>query len=853
MSGWKALILVAAIVVALWLLYPPRQLAPEAEPEGVVEIVFMGPGGVVEGEMDDLLREFERRSEEAHRRDPSRPIYRVVYGQTAARNQVEDPTRFLVSVAGGMPPDVIHFDRYAVAEWASRGAFEPLDKYIARDLADIEAGRRPDLVPSDVPTPDRFYAACWEEATYEGKLFGIPNDVDNRALFYNEDLLVAAGFTERGPDGHIRARPPRNWEELKEYAVKLTRTDEEGNLEVIGFPAYYGNSWLYMYGWLNGGQFMSDDRTRCTLDDPRIAEALAFMKEVYDLQGGYQKARAFEAGFQRNELDPFIQGKVAMKIDGVWVMQWQAKYGRDMQFGVAPPPMPQDRIDALEAEGKPPLMSWSGGWAYAIPSTAHHKEAAWELIRYLTSDRAFLIRAENDRRLQQAQGRLFVPRPCPVKRANEQLYETYVVGNERLPEYFRESFQVFNDLLPYSKFRPVTPVGQLLWNKHRDAAEEVLNGTERSISETLDHHRRIVQNRLDEVLAPPRGREIGSWGWFFVLYAGVLALLGAGAYLWDTRSDFRRRLGRIVGLSGGRAGGVIEGSAGGYMRNQWWGGLVCAAPWLVGFIVLAGGPMLFSLVMSFCNFDVLNPARFVGLDNYARMVGEDELFWKALGNTLFMLLGVPLGMAVSLGMALLLNVKVRGVAIWRTFFYLPSIVPMVAASILWVWIFNPAGGLLNSVIELVGLPGPLWLQDRAWSKPAIIIMSLWGAGGGMIIWLAGLKGISPQLYEAAEVDGAGAWQKFRHVTLPQLTPYIFFNLVMGTIATFQIFGQAFIMTKGGPVNSTLFYVYYLFNNAFRYGHMGYAAAMAWFLFAIVFVLTLVQMKLSKRWVYYESE
>jgi multiple sugar transport system permease protein len=463
------------------------------------------------------------------------------------------------------------------------------------------------------------------------------------------------------------------------------------------------------------------------------------------------------------------------------------------------------------------------------------------------------VRAENDRLIQEAQGRLFVPGQCPVRRVNEALYEKYVLGNDRLPAYFRAAYRVFNDLLPYSKFRPVTPVGQLLWNKHRDAAEEVLEGTDRSVPEVLAHHTAIVQRRLDEVLAPPRGAEIRSWGWFFALYGGVLALLATGAYLWDTRRGFRRRVGRMLGLSRRQAGAVIEGSRGGYKRRQWWGGLVCAGPWLLGFIVLAGGPMLFSLVMSFCDFDVLNPARFVGLENYARMVSDDELFWKALGNTLFMLLGVPLGMAVSLGMALLLNLRIRGMAVWRTFFYLPAIVPMVAASILWIWIFNPTGGLLNRVIELLGLPGPLWLQDQTWSKPAIIIMGLWGAGGGMIIWLAGLKGISPQLYEAAEVDGAGPWARFRHITVPQLTPYIFFNLVMGTIATFQIFGQAFIMTQGGPVNSTLFYVYYLFNNAFRYGHMGYAAAMAWFLFAIVFVLTLVQMKLSKRWVYYEAE
>jgi multiple sugar transport system permease protein len=218
---------------------------------------------------------------------------------------------------------------------------------------------------------------------------------------------------------------------------------------------------------------------------------------------------------------------------------------------------------------------------------------------------------------------------------------------------------------------------------------------------------------------------------------------------------------------------------------------------------------------------------------------------------------VPVGMALGLAIALLLNLKIRGMAVWRTFFYLPAIVPMVAASVLWIQILNPQIGLLNHALEPVfgffGSKPPGWLMDPLWSKPAIIVMGLWGAGGGMIIWLAGLKSIDNALYEAADVDGANEWQKLWHITLPQLTPYIFFNLVMGLIGTFQVFGQAFIMTQGGPKDSTLFYVYHLFNNAFRYGHMGYASAMAWILFLIVLAFTVMQLKLSKRWVHYEHE
>ena len=270
-------------------------------------------------------------------------------------------------------------------------------------------------------------------------------------------------------------------------------------------------------------------------------------------------------------------------------------------------------------------------------------------------------------------------------------------------------------------------------------------------------------------------------------------------------------------------------------------------------MLFTGGPLLFSIVISFCKYDVLRPATFVGLANYAFMLDGDEQFWNALGNTLYMLIGVPLGLALGLGMAILLVQKVRGVPLWRTFFYLPSIVPAVASSILWIWIFNPDSGLLNALLRAAGIEGPKWLQDPATSKLSLILMGLWAAGGGMIVWIAGLKGISESYYEAAAIDGAGTWQQFRTITLPMLTPYIFFNLIMGIIGTFQVFTQAFIMTGGGPNNSTLFFVYHLFNQAFRYLNMGYASAMAWFLFLIVLALTALQMSLSKRWVHYEGE
>jgi len=846
MSRQKTILFLLVCGALLWWLYPHRRptVEPGVDPESVVEIVYMGPGGPISGAMADAVRAFEHASELAHARDPSHPIYRVVSGQNASRNQTADPTRFLISVAGGMPPDVIWFDRFAIAEWAARGAFLPLDDFIARDK---ERGLK------ETPCPERFYKSCWNEAVYSGKVYGIPVSVDDRALFYNKDLLRRAGLV----DEHGEPRPPRDWDELKEYAVRLTEYDEKGNLRVVGFAPQYGNSWLYMYGWMNGGRFMSPDGTRCTLNSPEIVEALQYMVDVYDAIGGYAKVQAFQAGFQGGELDPFIQGKIAMKIDGSWQMQFLAAYGKELDFGVAPPPLPKKEL----AKGRK-TVTWNGGWAFAIPVNAHHKEAAWDFIRFMTSDRAFLIWLESEKEIAEAQGRLYIPRQLPVKKLNEYVFKKYVYDNPRVPENIKQGCKVFNDLLPTGKYRPVTPVGQLLWNEHVTAMEAALYHR-MSPKEALDRGAAVVQRDLDRFLHPVEGRPFRR-AWFFVAYALILVLVGVGVWFWDTHPEFRQRMARRLRLKR-RMDGVLEGTRGGYFRSQWKAGWICAAPWIIGFIIFGGGPMLYSLVISFCDYDILNPPRLIGLHNYRWMFTQDRLFSLSFRNTLFMTIGVPLNMAASLAVALLLNTRIRGMAVWRTFFYLPAIVPMVAASILWIWIFNPEGGLLNLTLNavldglkhfhLVGdsVKPPLWLQSPQWSKPAIIIMGLWGAGSNMIIWLAGLKGINQQLYEAAAIDGAGAWQRFRHITIPQLTPYIFFNLVMGLIGTFQIFGQAFIMTQGGPDNSTLFYVYHLFNNAFRYGHMGYASAMAWVLFVVILGITIVQLKLSKRWVYYESD
>jgi multiple sugar transport system permease protein len=286
-------------------------------------------------------------------------------------------------------------------------------------------------------------------------------------------------------------------------------------------------------------------------------------------------------------------------------------------------------------------------------------------------------------------------------------------------------------------------------------------------------------------------------------------------------------------------------------------GILLASPWLVGFFLFTAGPMLASFLLSFTRWNGITPVQdlhWVGGENYARLLQHDASFAKALRNTMFYaLFSVPLGLGTALALALLLNQRVRGLAIFRTIFYLPSVVSGVATSMLWLWLFNPSFGGVNWVLSRLGLPEPGWLTDEKTAIWVFILMSIWGVGNIMLINLAGLQGIPEHLYEAAALDGAGTLTRFRHVTLPMLSPTLFFNLVMGIIGSFQVFTSAYVMTEGGPNEATLFYVLYLYQKAFEQFQMGYASAMAWILFAIVLALTLLVLRSAKTWVYYEGE
>jgi len=826
------LALVAAVGVALWTWQATRPSHRDGKKQIVVwNLLMLGPN------VELALHQFELEN----------PEYHVVYSSSVTPDITTDGQRLLTAIAGGVPPDMMMFDRYAIPEWAARGALTEFSPFL-----DHQKQNDPNRLDLSEDYPWTVEEGCYRKPGTTGKegIFGIPATVDCRLLFSNSNELRQVGMVDAITH---EPRAPRTWEELRETAKKLTITDRNtGKILRLGFAPNVGNSWLYMYAWEAGGELLSPDRTRVTFDTPPVRRALRFIVDLFDDAGGVAKVNSFEAGFQEaGPLDPFLTGEVAMKIDQTWSLQQMINWKPDMDFLTSPAPIPGDR---LAAGAKP--ITWSGGMSYIIPRGAQEAEGAFKLIQFLTSWKTYLFLQQADRESMAAEGRLYLPTPNPNRTFFENLERDWVSNDPKVPVRIKQAYTVIKQMLPEARIRPPSPIGQVLWNQHVRAMQAAINhvyaakakNEDEEVQMALSNMQRGAQAQLDAFLQPPPPTEV-NWSTYFWAYAGLIALCGvAGVIAYHRNRKIHN-----------------------YRKGQVGAAMVFASPWLIGMVFLVGGPILFSIVTSFTRYDVLTPARYVGLQNYRDLL-TDDVFVQSLWNTAYMVLRLPLVMAVGLFIAMLLDRSIRGIGIYRTAFFMPSIVPAVAGSILWLELLNPNFGAVNMILNwlfatapahwlalLIGLllghpfrfTAPGWLDDPRWSKPSLILMSVWSAGGGMIIWLAGLQSIPRQLYEAATIDGAGAFRKFVNVTLPMLSPYILFNAIVGMIATMQIFTEAYIMTQGGPADSTNFYAYQLFRSAFQYFRMGYASALAWILFLIVLVLTWAQLVASRKWVHYE--
>ncbi len=727
-----------------------------------------------------------------------------------AHGRCENPQKLLSAIVGGAPPDVLQFERYAVGDWVARGAFMPLDEFLAREDHSEFAIKKEDYIPSS-----------WEQCRIEGRQYAIPSWTNCFAMAYNRKLFREAGLPDRAP---------RTWAEALEFSKKLTEYDEKGQLVRGGWMPSRRLDVFCAYDvlhcvWAAGYDFFPGNGRRVGYDAEPMRETCEFFRKLYDLYGGYESVLRLAPQEMEREFDDFLMGRYAMNVEEDWVLYRTASFAPDFELGVGPIPGPDGPSD----------ISYSGGLCFVIPTDSRDPELAWEFIKYMNSPEAVLVRNEAWLAfIHELYGKDHIV--YSGFHSNQRVNETVFADPRfKLPNpQHQQAAEYFYSKLPQTRGIRPSPAGGLFFDVLSRTIRRYLKG-DATFDEAFGAAEYTVDKQLDDYYMERTelkltGPAIFS---FSVCVVSILVTVFAGIVAWKSR---------------GR----------GLRKTDTWAGYLMASPWLFGFLLFTAGPIVASILLSFCDYSILSPARFVGLDNYREALsGQDPLFYRSLGNTAFMAMAVPLNMFVSLLIALLLNLNVRGMRLYRTLYYIPAIVPLVASALLWQWLFHPQNGPITAVYELTigkwtGIPTPLWLGD-AWIKPSFVLMGLWGAGAGMIIWLAGLKGIPESLYESSSIDGAGALSRFRFITLPMLTPYIFFNLVTGIIGTFQMFTRAMVMTRDIPSDSILFYVYHLFNNGFRYFRMGYASAMAWILFILVLALTYVQVRGAKRWVYYGGD
>ena len=710
--------------------------------------------------------------------------------------------KLLVEQAAGLTPDVI-FCGGNYASFAGRGVLQDLTPYVQQDPAVKLSAYYPEMVRS-------FQRG--------GKLYALPRDIAPEGLvYYNKSLFDRAHLPY--PDGSwtwdYTPHPERGAKDFLTVAQKLTQRGGPSGTLTYGYSAGDNSFTMNNFVYSSGASFVDNPQFPATLrySDPRVVKAIQLTQ---DLMGRYNVSPSAvdlaSSGVGSHEL--FAQGRIAMYVTGIWEVPRFRTEIKDFDWDIAAFPAGPTGLHGVA----------SGGSGYGMAASSPHKKEAWELIKYLAGPVGLSNLAQSG-----------LAQPAIAKLADSPLWLDNARPKNRKLTIEEVPYGHFDVQSPYwpEVAAIINPKLQLVWNGTLNAQQAV------------NEFEGPAQAKLDALNHPPYHPRL-NWGWgglaMALLVAGLVGWVWAGA-----RSDIK-------------AGKV---SASGEETRA---GFAFVSPWLLGTAIFLLGPMLVSLLLAFSSWDMIAPAQWVGGGNFAEM-GHDDRFWKSLSVTLlYTVFSVPLGVAGSLGLALLLNTKIKGQSVFRTLYYLPAVASAVAASLIWLRLFNPESGLLNyalgvlhltPLMSALGLTDPTkgyvnWLGSEKTALGSLVVMSIWGVGGGMVIFLAGLQGVPQSYYEAAELDGANVWQKFRHVTLPLLTPTIFFTLIIGIIASFQTFTQGFVMTQGGPNNATLFYALYLYENAFQFLKMGYASALAWVLFLIILVFTALQMKMS-GWVHYEGQ
>jgi ABC-type sugar transport system permease subunit/ABC-type glycerol-3-phosphate transport system substrate-binding protein len=731
--------------------------------------------------------------------------------------------KMLITYAAGVAPDVVMMDPANFQALAARKAILPLNPFFEK-------------------TPnfsiDDYYKPIVDAHSFRGTCYVLPRDIAPIGLIYYNKRM----FQEKGipyPDGSwtwdFKMRPELKEKDFLWVASQFTKKNEAGKQigwgYTCGWPQMIADQFAFATGAMPYDNM--EEPKKVQVDDPKYIKAFQFAADISNkfhvAPTNSEQSSAF-AGATAQAL--FIQQRVAMYQNGIWevpqirrMLVPGSKEFFEWDIALAP---------AYAGENGVPVRKYTtGGSGYSIMASTKHPDLAWKLTRFLSGEPGMVEMAKAG--IAQPAIKELATRPgiwCPGP--DTPAIERYPAN--RIATHQAVDYVVFSSTSQYAKTLSdrANKGLELIWNAQKKAQD------------ILPENQKQAQARLDQLT---REEGLPPFNWSIGVAAGFGIV--AAIIFWIYRPHFGKKL---TALEKAEA------------KSGYW----FLSPWILGLLIFTLGPMILSLLMSFADWDMIRPAKNRGLGNFQEAFGQDPSFYKSLWVTfVYTIFSVPLGIFGSMMLALLLNQKVKGVSLFRTLYYIPSITSAIAASLIWLRVFNPETGLLNYLLYGPDGNWPIgrmlsnwlmtdpskqldWLALESTALPALIIMSLWGIGGGTVVFLAGLQGIPQYYYEAATLDGAGIFARFRTITLPLLTPTIFFSLITGMVGAFQAFAQAFVMTQGGPNDATRFYVYHLFGNAFQSLRMGYASALGWVLFAIVMVITLIQFKASK-WVYYEAD
>lgn len=727
--------------------------------------------------------------------------------------------RLLSQIAGNSAPDVVMLDPQNMQMFSKRGAMLPLDPLIAET---------PSFNLSE------YYRPIVDVFRWKEQLYVLPRDIAPIGLiYYNKRLFKDAGLKQ--PDGNwtwdFDPRPELGTGCFTNCMEALTKKDPKGKVVQWGFAPSWTGAFTDTVAFSQGARYVTDPSAfdHMNFTDPRVVKAFDFVAELANERHWMPSQTELTSVVQATAVDLFISQRVAMYQCGIWDVpriRSALKPGTPEFFDWDIVMAPGYRDPAT---GKVLRAAPTGGSGYGILASTRHPKEAWLLTQWMAGEPGM-----------KAMARAGIAQPAMQKLSRG---EDWIPGpNTPLEQKYPANRIATDQAVPYVVFPPTadywSEVSGIVFSK----TEPIYLGT-KSASAALDEGQRIATERLKTIL---KEEQLPKFDWR--IGGGIGLFLLAGVLFWVFARDQ----------------GVSRSNA---QKHENRAGLLFLSPWILGTLLFTVGPMILSFLMSFAKWDIIQQAEYRGLGNYREAIFTDPRFWGTVRVTMvYTLVSVPLGLIFALALALLLNAKVKGIPLYRTFFYLPALASAVASSLIWRKIFQPEGGLLNTMLfgadgnqdpfgiaRLLALNGnaPNWLGDERLALPSLIIMSLWGVGGGMVILLAGLQGIPEFYFEAAKLDGAGPWNRFKVVTLPLLSPSLFFTLITGVIGSFQVFTQAFVMTQGGPNDSTRFFMLHLYDQSFGNLRMGYASALAWLLFAVIFLATRVQWSLNKR-VYYEG-